>query len=209
MKTATTSAIIQTLINTRQTSIVDQLIYSPTGPLSRSTLTISNVEASDNGNYICEASSGPSPPSVSANFTICVIGKSMPADSELYNVTCICMLINDTATSITIAQGSIIVTSHNHRITQSGRAELNCSVCPTLMPMFTWSFTHKEAQEMEIVANQSQPLSSQYTIRSGQKSQALIIEDAQWRHVGVYKCIADIDGMIIQAHTSLDVLSEL
>ena len=62
---------------------------------------------------------------------------------------------------------------------------------------------------MEIVANQSQPLSSQYTIKGGQKSQALIIEDAQWRHVGVYKCIADIDGMIIQAQTSLNVLSEL
>jgi hypothetical protein len=34
------------------------------------------VEASDNGNYICEAiSSGPSPPSVSANFALCVKGK--------------------------------------------------------------------------------------------------------------------------------------
>ena len=62
---------------------------------------------------------------------------------------------------------------------------------------------------METVANQSQLLSSQYTIRSGQKSQALIIKDAQWRYVGVYMCIADLDGMIIQAQTSLDVLSEL
>ena len=75
--------------------------------------------------------------------------------------------------------------------------------------MFTWNFTQKEAQEMEIVANRSQLLSSHYAVRIGQKSQALIIDDAQWRHVGVYKCIADIDGMIIQAQTSLDVLSEL
>ena len=86
----TTSEIIQTLVNTRQTSIVDQLTYTPSGPLSRSTLTINNVEASDNGNYICEASSGPSPPSVSANFTICVIGKSMPADSKLYTMQLAC-----------------------------------------------------------------------------------------------------------------------
>ena len=78
-----------------------------------------------------------------------------------------------------------------------------------LMPMFMWNFTKKEAQEMETVANRSQLLSSRYTVRIGLKSQALIIDDAQWRHVGVYKCIADIDGMIIQAQTSLDVLSEL
>ena len=109
----------------------------------------------------------------------------------------------------TLAQGSVTVTPHNHQITQSGRAELNCSVCPILTPMFTWNFTQKEAQEMETVANRSQLLSSQYAVRIGQKSQALIIDDAQWRHVGVYKCIADIDGMIIQAQTSLDVLSEL
>ena len=76
--------------------------------------------------------------------------------------------------------------------------------------MFTWNFVQKDDQKMETVANRSQLLSSQYyTARSGRKSQALIIEDAQWRHVGVYKCITHIDGMIIQAQTSLDVLSEL
>ena len=89
IKMDTSSAIIQTLINTRRTSIIDQLTYTPTGPLSRSTLTISNVEASDNGNYICEASSGPSPPSVSANFSLCVIGKYVSADSNAN-----CILIN-------------------------------------------------------------------------------------------------------------------
>ena len=78
-----TSAIIHILINTRRTSITDQLTSTPSGPLSRSTLTINNVEASDNGNYICEASSGSLPPgSASANFTICVIGKLMSADSK-------------------------------------------------------------------------------------------------------------------------------
>ena len=70
-------------------------------------------------------------------------------------------------------------------------------------------FTQKEAQEMETVANRSQLLSSQYAVRNGRKSQVLIIDNVQWRHVGVYKCIADIDGMVIQAQTSLNVLSEL
>jgi hypothetical protein len=62
---------------------------TPSGPVSRSTLAISNVEAFDNGNYICEASSGLSLPSVSANFTLCVIGKC----PIFYNATC--MLIDN------------------------------------------------------------------------------------------------------------------
>ena len=67
----------QALINTQRIAITDQLTNSTSGPTSRSILTISNVEASDNGNYICEASSESSPSSVSADFTLCVIGKLM------------------------------------------------------------------------------------------------------------------------------------
>ena len=65
-------------------SITHQLINAPNGPTSRSTLTISNVEAADNGVYICEANNDPSSPSVSANFTICVIGMTIII---LYNYT--------------------------------------------------------------------------------------------------------------------------
>lgn len=64
----------QTLINTVQTSITHLLTNTPSGPVSTSTLTISNVEADDNGDYICKASNGPSFPSISANFTVCVVG---------------------------------------------------------------------------------------------------------------------------------------
>ena len=66
---------LQTLVNTPQTSITHQLTNTLSGPTSRSTLTISNVEEADNGDYICEASNDPSSPSISANFTVCVIGK--------------------------------------------------------------------------------------------------------------------------------------
>ena len=72
-----TSERTQTLVNTSRTSITRQLTNTPSGPVSRSTLTIRNVEATDNGEYICEASNGPSSPSVSADFTMCVIGKAM------------------------------------------------------------------------------------------------------------------------------------
>jgi hypothetical protein len=88
MKIDTTSEVTQTLLNTRRITITDRLTNTPSGPVSRSTLAISNVEVSDNGNYICEASSGPSNslPSVSANFTICVIGKCQ-LTLELHNAT--------------------------------------------------------------------------------------------------------------------------
>ena len=60
-----------------------------------------------------------------------------------------------------------------------------------------------------VLANLSLQLSAKYTVRNGQKSQTLIISDTQWRDVGVYKCIAAVDGTVIEAQTSLDVLSEL
>ncbi len=68
---------------------------------------------------------------------------------------------------------------------------------------------------METIANQSQllPLSAKYTVRNNvrQKSQTLnfVINNAQWRDVGVYKCIAAINGTLIEAQTSLNILSEL
>ena len=61
---------------------------------------------------------------------------------------------------------------------------------------------------MEIIANRSQLFSPQYIVKNEQKSQTLIIKNAQWRDVGVYKCIASINGIIIEAETRLNVLSE-
>ena len=92
---------------------------------------------------------------------------------------------------------------------KSGRAELECSVCQTLMPMFSWNFTRRDEHNnliMETIVNQSQP---QYTIRAGPNGQTLIIEDSQWSDVGVYECIASIGDTVIKAETDLNVLSEL
>ena len=73
--TIRTTEGVRTLLDTpQQISINQQLTNTPNGPTSRGTLTISNVEPADNGDYICEASNDPSLPSVLANFTICVIG---------------------------------------------------------------------------------------------------------------------------------------
>ena len=81
---------IQTLLTSSpRISITHQLTNAPNGPTSRSTLTISNVEASDNGVYICEANNGLSSPSVSANFTICVIGMTIITIPSIF-----CMINN-------------------------------------------------------------------------------------------------------------------
>ena len=112
--------------------------------------------------------------------------------------------------NIIIAQEAVIVTPLDPWANQSGRAELNCTVCPTLMPLFTWNFTRRaEHIILETIANQSQLLSPQYSVRVGQNSQTLIIENAQWSDVGVYKCIASINSTVIEVETNLNVLSEL
>ena len=74
--TKRTSKRVRTLTSNSKTSITHQLTnYTPSGPLSRSTLTISNVEENDDGDYICEARNDRSS-SESTNFNFTVISKS-------------------------------------------------------------------------------------------------------------------------------------
>ena len=118
------------------------------------------------------------------------------------HVTCIIILLSNIATE------SIDITEKDLITNQANRAEFTCSVCPTLAPLFMWNFTKRGGFDMEIIANRSLSLSPEYSLTTGQKSQALIIGDAQWSHVGVYKCIASVGGTIIEAEASLDVLSK-
>lgn len=67
----------QILVSTSGMSIAHQLASTPSGPVTRSILTIKNVEAADNGVYICEASNELQSPPASINFTVCVIGTCM------------------------------------------------------------------------------------------------------------------------------------
>ena len=107
------------------------------------------------------------------------------------------------------APGSIAVTQADGQPSQNQTAELHCSVCPTLTPEFTWSFTPRGERDVEIIANQSQSLSPEYTITTGRRNQTLTISNAQWSNAGVYVCIASMNDMMIQAEADLDVLSEL
>ena len=103
---------------------------------------------------------------------------------------------------------NFITRPNNLSIDQSSRAELQCSVRSTLIPTFAWSFTRKGFTEAETVANGSSPLSTDYFIIAGQRSQVLIITDVQWRHEGVYTCIVSSDSHQIQAEASLNVSSK-
>ena len=108
--------------------------------------------------------------------------------------------------------GSVTITPHNPIINIASRVEVNCSVhvCPTLTPLFMWTFTQRGEQKMKVIANRSQSLSSEYSFTIvGLRSHAMIINDVQWKHAGVYKCITSIDSKNIEAQTSLDVLSKL
>ena len=66
-----TSGSVRTLTSNSKTSINHQLTTTPSGPLSSSSLTIRNVEANDNGDYICEARNNhSSSESINFNFTV-------------------------------------------------------------------------------------------------------------------------------------------
>lgn len=71
-----------------------------------------------------------------------------------------------------------------------------------------WNFTQRESHKKDTIAKNSQPLSSKYSLVIGYRSQTLIITNAQWRDVGIFKCIAAINGTVIEAEARLDVLSE-
>lgn len=117
----------------------------------------------------------------------------------------ICVLMLHTVT----APGSIAVTQADGKQSLNQTVKLHCSVCPTLTPEFTWGFTPRGGRNVEIIANQSWSLSPEYTITTGHRNQTLTISNAQWSNVGVYVCIASINGTMIQAEADLDVLSKL
>lgn len=86
--------------------------------------------------------------------------------------------------------------------------EFTCSVCPAFIPILTWNFTQRESHESATIANNSQSLSPEYSLIIGYSSQTLVINNAQWRNVGIYKCTVAINGTVVEAEARLDVLSE-
>ena len=83
---------------------------------------------------------------------------------------------------------------------------MECFVRSTLKPNFMWTFTRK-GQSRSIVDGHN-PLTPDYFIKLGDRSQVLIIKKAEWKHEGVYQCIASTNSNSVQAEAKLNVLGK-
>ena len=92
-------------------------------------------------------------------------------------------------------------------IVQSERVELQCFVRSSLTPTFMWNFKRK-GKSPQLIVDGHNPLSSDYLLKLGRRSQVLIIKKVRWIQGGVYKCIVSTDNSTIQAEANLDVLSK-
>ena len=101
---------------------------------------------------------------------------------------------------------SFIAQPLNQSVFQFERAELFCFVRSTLNPTFAWNFVRKG--KTRSIVDRHNPLSPDYFIKLGERSQLLIIKETKWVHEGVYRCIASTGNKTIQAEAMLQVLGK-
>ena len=101
---------------------------------------------------------------------------------------------------------SFITKPVNQSILQNERVQMECFVRSTLTPRFTWKFTRKG--QSQLIVNGHDPLTLDYFIKLGERSQVLIIKEAKWEHEGTYQCIVSTLNDSVQAEAKLNVLGE-
>ena len=121
---------------------------------------------------------------------------------QLLNLTTIMYLMHAGPTVF-----SFTTRPHNITTSQTSRVEFQCSIHSILVPTFQWNFTRNGSIEAEMIAMGGTVLAG-YSIIRGHRSQVLIIPSVQWRHEGVYTCIASSENSQIQAEAHLNVLSK-
>ena len=94
----------------------------------------------------------------------------------------------------------------NQSILQHETVELNCSVCSTFTPRFTWTFTRKG--QSQLIVNGHNPLTHGYFVKLGERSQVLIIREAKWVQEGSYQCTVSTDNNTVHAEATLNVLGK-
>ena len=99
---------------------------------------------------------------------------------------------------------SFLVQPLNQTVIEYDGVELRCMVCSSLTPTFSWAFTRKGSEQSIVSAHN--PLTSDYLIKLGERSQVLIIREAEWKYEGVYKCVASTDNSTVHTEASLNVL---
>jgi hypothetical protein len=70
-----------------------------------------------------------------------------------------------------------------------------------------WTFTRKRHSQSVIVDGHN-PLTLGYLVKLGERSQAIIIREAQWIQEGSYQCTASTDSNTIHAEATLNVLGK-
>ena len=99
-----------------------------------------------------------------------------------------------------------IIKPLNQSILQQERVEMECFVRTSLTPSFMWIFVRK-GQSQPIVDGHN-VLTPDYFVKLGERSQVLIIKKAEWKHEGVYQCIASTKNNSGQAEAKLNVLGK-
>ena len=94
----------------------------------------------------------------------------------------------------------------NQSILQHEGVELQCFVRSTLTPRFTWTFTRKG--QSQLIVNGHNPLTRDYFVKHGERSQVLIIREAKWVQEGSYQCRVSTDSNTIHAEATLNVLGK-
>ena len=94
----------------------------------------------------------------------------------------------------------------NKTVREYEGVELHCMVCSTATPAFSWKFTRKGSEHS--IVDEHNPLTPDYLIKLGERSQLLIIREAEWKYEGVYKCIVSTDSNTVQAEANLSVLGK-
>ena len=105
-----------------------------------------------------------------------------------------------------------LVSPRNQSILQFETLELECSVTSLTIfnSTFSWNFTKRGSSTPEHIVKENESLSSEYSFRFISSNYAsLKIEEVHWKHTGVYTCIVMGGSDMIQAKSSLNVLSEL
>ena len=103
-------------------------------------------------------------------------------------------------------QLKVITKPLNQSILQHEQVEMECFVRSSLPQKFMWKLIKNGRSEL--VADGHNPLTPDYFIKLGEKSQVLIIKRAEWEHGGVYKCSISTSNDTVEADAKLNVLGK-
>ena len=92
----------------------------------------------------------------------------------------------------------------NQFILQHDRVDLECFVCSGPTPTFTWTLTRKG--QSQTLVNGYNPLTFGYFVKFGERSQVLIVREAEWTQEGLYRCTVSTGNETLHTEANVTVL---